>query len=45
MDVMIFKDDDGYFRILSEIGLDKTKFLTYEDAVMSLPEKLRDGLI
>jgi len=45
MEVMIFKDDNGWWRIMSEIGLGINKYSSYEDAVNSLPKRLREGLI
>lgn len=43
--IMIFKDDDGWWRIMSGIGLGISKFKTYEDAVHSLPKYLWEGLL
>ena len=44
-EVMIFKDDDGFWRILTEIGLGIDKYKSYESAVYSLPKHLQEGLI
>lgn len=42
---MIFKDDDGWWRIVSGIGIGLSKFNTYEEAVNSLPKHLQEGLV
>jgi hypothetical protein len=44
-EIMIFKDDDGFWRILSETGLGINKYKSYESAVYSLPNHLQEGLI
>jgi hypothetical protein len=43
--IMIFKDDDGWWKIVSEFGTSSRKYETYEAAVHSLPKYLQEGLL
>jgi hypothetical protein len=39
IDVMIYKNDSGYWRVLTHRGESPTNYTSYEDAVYSLPMK------
>lgn len=43
VDIMIFKDDDGYWKFIStaDIGIPTGGYETYEDLVFNLPEHIR----
>jgi len=42
---MIFKNDEGWWKIVSELGTSINNYSTYESAVLSLPKDLQEGLI
>ena len=44
VEIMIYKDDDGFWRMSSSVGMGVNKYDTYEKLVESLPKQIREKL-